>query len=166
MADESKMPMNGVETAKSRLTIGIALCVILIIAYSFLSLPGSFDSYYVRFRPSPKSLIFIRYLFSLGIRAALFISGIGILFRKDIFRKIAIFVGLFTIATIYWKHPVEVYRKILWWQIRQGVLSVEAIPRIDMLAWFCAVTSYLVDIIVSLCLVYYLTRPKVRKLFD
>ena len=162
---EKSMDKAGAEV-KGKITRGIVLCVILVIVYSFLSWPESFRSYYVRFHPSPENLIFIRYLFSVGLRLALFISGIGILFRKDIFRKIIIFISFFTIATVYWKHPVIVFERILWWKIMQGTLPADIIPKINMVAWSCVVTSSIIDIVVCLCLIYYLTRPKIREQFN
>ena len=159
------MDKTGAEV-KRKISRGVIICGILVIEYSFLSRPGSFSSYYDRFRPAPENLIFIRYLFSIGLRLALFISGIGILFLKNIFRKIAIFVSLFTIATVYWKHPAIIFKRILWGKIRQGMLSTALIPKINMLTWICVAISSIIDITVCLCLIYYLTRPEVKEQFN
>jgi len=124
-----------------------------------------FNTYYVKFRPSPEKLIFARYIFSIAFRIALLISGIGILFRKEIFRKAAIFIGCFTIATIYWKHPVICFKRVLIWKVYQGVLPFDIIPRINLFSWICASICYIFDIGVNLCLIYFLTRPKVKEQF-
>lgn len=151
---------------KGRVTRGIVLCAILVVSYSFLGMPlTSFSSYYTKFYPSPENLIFIRYLFSITLRLILLISGIGILFRTNIFRKIIIFISFFTIATLYWKHPVICLKRVLFWKITQGVLPVDIIPKINMLAWFSVIVLYIIDISVCLCLIYYLTRLKVKEWF-
>jgi hypothetical protein len=159
------MDKTGVE-AKGKITRGIIICAILVVTYSFLGMPfDSFSSYYNKFRPSPQNLIFIRYLFSIALRLAVLISGIGILFRKHIFRKIIVFISFFTIATVYWKHPAICFKRVLLWRIAQGAVSADIIPRINILSWICVAICSIIDISVCLCLIYYLTRPKVREQF-
>lgn len=152
--------------AQGKITRGIVICAFLVIVYSFVGAPyDTFSSYYSKFRPAPQDLIFIRYLFSIALRLALFISGIGILFRKNIFRKITIGISFFTIATVYWKHPVICFKRVLLWRITQGVLSADIIPRIDRLSWVCVAICSVIDISICLCLIVYLTRPEVKKQF-
>ena len=125
----------------------------------------SFSSYYIKFRPSPEKIIFIRYIFSIAVRVVLLVSSVGILLRKDIFRKIILFISFFTIATIYWKHPVICFKRVLMWKIAQGILPVDVLPKIDMVAWISAIICAIVDIGFALCAIYYFTRPKVKKQF-
>ena len=154
------------DKAKRKITIGIVMCAILVIEYSFFGMPiGGFNVYYSKFRPSPENLIFLRYLFSIFQRLVLLISGIGILFRRDIFRKITIFASFFIISTVYWKHPVACYRKILWWKIIDKTLPVDIITRINMLAWVCVAISTIIDVSICLCLIYYLTRANIKEQF-
>jgi len=96
----------------------------------------------------------------------LFISGVGILFRKEIFRKLVILSGIFTILTVYWKHPVSVFKQILLLRIKQGIVSAEVLPRIDVLAWKSALVCYAVDILIFSVLIYLLTRPKIKGQFS
>jgi len=152
--------------AKEKITRGIIICAILVITYSFLGMPsGSFSSYYDNFRPSPPNLIFMRYLFSIALRLAMLICGIGILFRKNIFRKATIFIGFFTIATACWKHPPICFKIIFLKGIGQGMFSADIIPRINILSWICVAICSIIDISICLCLIYYLTRPKVKEQF-
>ena len=93
----------------------------LIVIYSLQGfIDFDYSLYAQRLYYLPKGLIAVRYAFSIGVRALLFISGVGIFFRREIFRKSAVFVCLFTIFTIYWKHPVRVFKDILVLKIKQG----------------------------------------------
>jgi len=149
-----------------KISKGLIIFSILIILYALHGMPPfSFSSYYIKFRPEPEKIIFIRYIFSLAVRAALLVSGAGILWRKDIFRKVILGVSFFTIATIYWKHPVICFKRVLMWKVAQGILPAEVIPRIDMLARVSALICSSVDIVFALCLIYYFTRPKVKQQF-
>jgi hypothetical protein len=149
-----------------KISKGLIIFSILIILYALHGMPPfSFSSYYVKFRPEPEKIIFIRYIFSLAIRAALLVSGVGILFRKDIFRKVILGVSFFTLATIYWKHPAICFKRVLLWKVAQGILPAEVIPKADMLARMSSIICSSVDIVFALCLIYYFTRPKVKQQF-
>jgi len=149
-----------------KISKGIIIFSILIIIYSLHGLPTvNFNTYYIKFYPSSEKAILARYIFSIALRVVLIISGIGILFRRDIFRKIILGVSFFTIATVYWKHPVICFKRVLMWKISQGVLPVDVLPKIDMLSWFSAVICSIMDIGFTLCLIYYFTRLKVKKQF-
>jgi hypothetical protein len=55
----------------------------------------------------PAGLLAARYSFSWFQRIIGILAGVGILARKEMARKLAFFIGGFTILTIYWKHPYE-----------------------------------------------------------
>ncbi len=146
---------------------GIIIFSILIVLYALHGLPLiGFDLYYTKFYPAPQWLIFCRYILSIAMRVALFVSAAGILFRKDIFRRLILFISFLTVATVYWKHPVSCFKTVLIWKIAQGVLPPEIIPRIDMIAWSCVAICYIVDIIFSVSLIYFFSRRDVKKQFD
>jgi hypothetical protein len=149
-----------------KISKGIIIFSILIIIYSLHGLPTvNFNTYYTKFYPSSEKAILARYIFSIALRIVLVISGVGILFRRDIFRKIILGISFFTVVTVYWKHPVICFKRVLIWKINQGVLPIDVLPKIDMLSRVSAIICSSVDIGFALCLVYYFTRPKVKQQF-
>ena len=59
----------------------------------------------------PDWLIPIRYCFSLGLCIFGIAVAVGLLARKEVFRKLGIGLGVFTLLTIYWKHqPATFFR--------------------------------------------------------
>jgi hypothetical protein len=152
--------------AKDKVSKEIIILSIVVILYSLQGLPNlNFAAYAIKFQPISEKLIFGRYLLSLALRTILFTAGIGILFRKDIFRKSIIFISLFTICTIYWKHPLLCFKNSLMFDINHGVLSVSLLPKIDMIAWICVVICYMMDISIAVFLIYLFTRPKIKEQF-
>lgn len=151
---------------KDKVSKEIVILGIIVIFYSLQGMPTlDFGSYAAKLYPLPEKLILIRYLFSIALRIFLLLAGIGVLFRKEFFRKCVIFGGLFTIITVYWKHPVIVFKNILIWRIEQGIVPASMMSRINELAWKSATICYLIDIIVVLVLVYLFTRPKIKEKF-
>ena len=151
---------------RGKISKGIIIFSILIIIYSIHGLPiVNFKTYYSKFYPSPERVILVRYILSIALRVVLIISSLGILLRKEIFRKIILFLSLFTIATIYWKHPVVCFERVLLWKVSQGILPVDVLTRIDMLSRISAMICAIMDIGFALCLIYYFTRPQVKKQF-
>jgi hypothetical protein len=162
MKNRDKLPM----LAKDKPSKEIIILSIIVILYALQSFPNlDFAAYAIKFNPLPEKLIFGRYLLSIAIRIFLLIAGIGVLFRKDIFRKSVIFICLFTIGTIYWKHPFICFKNSLMFDINHGLLSVNLIPKIDMIAWICVVICYMIDISIAIFLIYLFTRPKIKGQF-
>jgi len=90
---------------------GIYVFSILIVVVSLWDLQGftSFERYRAFFYPLAGKTLVARYIVSIGLRLLLLIAAVGILFHKDIFRRIILFISFFTIATVYWKHPVSCF---------------------------------------------------------
>ena len=151
---------------KGKISKEIIVLAAIIILYSVVGMPSSsFDDYALRLRPLPEQIIFARFIYSITLRIVLFISGIGILFRRDIFRKIVLFISFFTISTVYWKHPVFYFKKFLMSYFGQGAPTVELISKVNFMAWGCVAICCIVDISVALCLVYFFTRSKIKEQF-
>ena len=151
---------------KDKVSKEIVILGIIVIFYSLQGMPTlDFGSYAVKLYPLPERLILFRYFFSIALRIFLLVAGIGVLFRKEFFRKCFIFAGFFTIITVYWKHPVIVFKRVLILRIEQGIVPASMMPRIDVLAWKSAVICYLIDIIIVLVLIYLLSRPKIKEQF-
>jgi len=146
---------------------GIIIFSILIFLRSLwdLNIYTSFSHYCFLFQPLPEKIILARYVFSIFLRMALLISGIGILFLKDIFRKTILFISFFTVATIYWKHPVSCFRNIVTSLAAQGEFTSDVTLTPNTLIWILLAINYIIDIGLSLSLIYYFTRPKVKELF-
>lgn len=151
---------------KKKLSKEIMILSGIVILYSFQGLPTlDFTWYAVKFYPLSERLILARYVFSITLRIFLFIAGVGILFRKDIFRKIIVLISLFTICTVYWKHPFICFKNSFMFNIRQSIIPADLLPKIDMIAWFCVITSYIMDIIVASFFIYLFTRSKIKEQF-
>ena len=70
------------------------------------------DMYVYFYSYWPTWLIMLRYSFSWFQRILGLAAGIGILSLKEIGRRIALFIGCFTILTIYWKHPYAGFKNL------------------------------------------------------
>ena len=152
---------------KEKISKGIIISAILIILYSLHGLPTvGFDIYYSRFYPLPEKVILARYIFSIALRITLIACSLGILLRKDIFRRALLLISFFTIATVYWKHPVDCFKRVLLWKIEQGILPAEALSTVDTASRISSLLCSAVDIGFALCLIYYFTRPRVKGQFQ
>jgi len=161
-----KMSRTGV-VSKNKISKEIIILSFITILYSLQGMPTlDFNAYYIKFYPSPQKLIFARHLLSIALRVVLIVSGIGIVFRKEIFRKIIIFTSFFIIVTICWKHPIIAVKNFLIWKIKEGVLPVSLIPKINMVAWIYVVAYSISDIIVAFFLIYLFTRVKIKEQFS
>lgn len=124
------------------------------------------------FQYLPDRIIIVRYFVSIGLRIVGLIAGIGILFRKNLFRRLALALSFFTILTIYWKHPINCFR-IIFDRIGQQILATSAIADqaltviklLQSVMWVTLVIVYIIDLGFSICLIYYFTRPKVKEQF-
>ena len=118
----------------------------------------------------PPWLTATRYAFSWCQRAVGLLVAVGLLAQKDIARKAGIGVGLFTIATIYWKHPAEGFR--LHAQLldeRFGQLTARmGFPEITFssLAVPSAIVHCAGDILFWCIFIYFFTRPSVKAQFQ
>ncbi|OPX28911.1 MAG: hypothetical protein B1H08_05050 [Candidatus Omnitrophica bacterium 4484_171] len=146
---------------------------IIIILYILKDLPGiiRFKYYHSFFiLDYPEKFIIIRYCFSIALRIFLTASVIGLFLKKDIFRRALIFFSFFNIFTLYWKHPVPVFRKIIN-EIFKKMAAINAYPsyvlmkNYDKILYSSLAAVYIVDILFSLSLIYFLTRPYVKKHF-
>jgi hypothetical protein len=158
---------------KPKPAIGIIIFGIFLVITSFLQIQkfSSFNNYRIIFQHLPDNLIIVRYFISIGLRILGFIAGCGLLFRKEFARKLSIYLAIFTICTIYWKHPYPVVAnscRIVYYTMynssgaTQFVLPAE-VKTVTLLA---LIVFYLIDIIFFSVLIYYFTRPRVREQFN
>jgi hypothetical protein len=152
---------------------GVTLFGLLLIFSSFIYMHKYiFDqwSYISVFNDWPAWLIVLRYSFSWLMRIAGTLAGVGILVQKDIARKLAIAIGWFSMLTIYWKHPYHAFKLHAQNLDRQlGHFFADAgLPHVSFasLTLVSLVTLYICDIIFWSVLIYFFTRPSVKKQFQ
>lgn len=152
---------------------GIKVFGILIIATSLFQLRHllNFNYYTWLFNPIPENFILIRYFFSVLARIIGLIAGAGILFHKDLFRKIALLLFAVIPCITYWKHPFfAVYKhsqataNVVFKSFCVSCLLTPAM--IKSIAIASMLILYITDIGFSVCLIYYFTRPKIKQWFS
>jgi len=137
----------------------------------------NYAHYQYMFREYSEEIIQFRYLLSLGSRGLGMVIGIGILLRKENFRKAAIVLMVATIALMVFKHPFSAALQLN----RQYINALDAIFKTapfnaDILmsffhaleiplAYLVIITVILVDDLCALLIIFFLTRPSVRAVF-
>ena len=152
---------------KGPLGITIFGSILIITSLLQLSTLSHLEYYQWLFSVLPEGTLRLRYFISVALRVLGFASGIGILLRKDLFRKIAIGLSVFTTATIYWKHPMYGISKL-------ARVVVEMLSRfnyrytdlnqpflIEVIEWGSLIALYAIDLGFAIWLIYYFTRPKI-----
>ncbi len=137
----------------------------------------NYAHYQYVFREYSEEIIQFRYLLSLGSRCLGMVIGLGILLRKENFRKAAIVLMVATIALMVFKHPFSAALQLN----RQYINALDAIFKTapfnaDILmsffhsierplAYLVIITVILVDDLCALLIIFFLTRPSVRAVF-
>ncbi|HLF18152.1 MAG TPA: hypothetical protein VI749_04565 [Candidatus Omnitrophota bacterium] len=117
------------------------------------------------FLPMPEWVFQVRFCFSILLRSALIAISVGLIYRNELARKAVIAIAVFTIATIYWKHPYYVFENIAIMVEQQYFgapikqLQFPEFPRISMLVYIA------VDLIIAGVLIYYFTLPSVVRFY-
>ena len=131
------------------------------------------DRYWYLFQNLPPAAITGRYLVSWVARGIGLAAGIGIVQRREVFRKMAIALGWATIATVSWKHPYEGFARhlsdleLLVPEFRMrlsealGQLGIER----STMTWMVVCTARAQEIALALLLIWYFTRSHVRAQF-
>ena len=93
---------------------GARTFALLLFLASIYKLGGFFpySSYEMRFQHLPEEVIPLRFAFSISLRIFGLGLAIGLWRMKELARKGAIGLGIFTILTLPWKHPVQVFVNI------------------------------------------------------
>lgn len=147
----------------------------LVVTYSFMFAefvsPGGYEAYSAVFRPMPQGLILLRYCFSIILRIAGVACGIGIILRKEMFRRLAVGLGVFNIVTIFLKHPQDHVGKMMAGFSRassevSGLAAVGQPWAVRQEALFAVASLYFIDIVFAACIVVYLSAPQTRAWFQ
>jgi hypothetical protein len=125
-----------------------------------------FERYQLIFQYLPQDTILLRHKFSIALRAAILITAVGVLFRKDLFRRLMIGISFFTIITIYWKHPLDCYRHIFKRMAELGLMQPSLLRLSNTFSWTMMIGCYAIDIALSAGLIYFFTRPFVKSQFN
>lgn len=117
-----------------------------------------------------RQCIIFRYLVSWIEKILILASGIGILYQKDIFRRMAIALWLIIICTISLKHPYAGFLNHIVYLDHAGVINLKffeshGIP-LPVLHQTVVILARLQDVTFGLCLIYFFTRPSVKSQFD
>ncbi|MBU4334012.1 MAG: hypothetical protein KKD07_06185 [Candidatus Omnitrophica bacterium] len=132
-----------------------------------------FDLYEFMFQFLPQNYILARYVGSLSLRLIFIISALGLMYYKNIFRKAIMIACLYTIITVYWKHPYEAlinfdryfnfnvmtFNQSLYAHFRYKFLDYYYIKKLSI------IVAYVIDITLYGSIIFYLNRKKVKKYF-
>lgn len=129
-----------------------------------------FNHYVYLFQPLPGKIILLRYFISWALRIIGLISGIGILYLKNTFRKLALYLFLVTIVTVSWKHPYVGFQRhaayldqIFSYQMQlKGVV----LPSFSSIAGIATMGARILDVLFAGIFIYYFTRLKVKGQFN
>ena len=145
----------------------------------------NYDYYRFLFQPLSDNVILIRYLLSVVGALIGLISGVGVLLLREVFRKLAVVLCVITLVTVFWKHPMFVFRNVAVYieheytgePFGQGVdiskegypffkegsskykLKYENFPLISM-SFYCVF-----DIVFCLAFIFYFNQNKIKEQF-
>lgn len=163
--------MKHANSSSERNPNGILLFSILIILSSLLHIHKLvFDRnwYYSVYSYLPEWLLNARYCFSWFQRILGISVAIGVLYYQEIFRKIALAMGVFTITTVYWKHHYPAFKDHTLRVIEDmGLLHQLPVLKENLsdLAIAGIVLHATLDILFWSIVIYYFTRKNIKSLF-
>ena len=155
------------------LPIGVKIFSIFLVFTSFLHMQTLFlevDRVFEIYGHWPKWLFVCRYSFSWFQRILGFTAAIGILFKKDIFRKILIWLGVFTVVMAPIKHPykgIVRYTAILDRDLAPVLTEIMGIKHAGFshLAFPAMLCLWALDFIFWAVFIRYFTRPRIKELY-
>lgn len=152
---------------KRRLT-GVTIFGVLVLMSSMMhmeKLIEDTDVYFKTYAYLPAWLTTTRYCFSwfqriLGISAAILA-----LMYKEIGRKLLLLIGIFTISTVYWKHPYVAVESFVY--DMQGRYPVDVqVFSLESIALAATISLCFLDVLFQGILIFYFTRDGVIRAFN
>lgn len=135
-------------------------------------LTGFFDYEYYRFmfQQLPEPWVLPRYCLSIALRVITIFSAIGLIFHKEIFRKVMLFLAGMNIILFYWKHPFSVFFNIAVYseqgfQIDYPVITGNEVLQYPYFPWISWGFYMMIDVVISIVILYVLTRKHNREKF-
>lgn len=165
---------------------GIAVFGLLLILGTLYKLFGflRYDYYIFMFQQLPVGSINDRYIISIAYRVVGLITAGGLLLRCEWARQLFICLCVFTLLTLYWKHPRDVFHNIaIYQEYTSGINALPAGTVIEMaypiypedlgnyrlqrplIPFWSRVVHSLVDLVFCGSAVYYFTRRHVGAAF-
>ena len=148
---------------------GLCIFCVLLIVGSLDKLWGflNYEYYRFMFQQFSEQAILLRYIGSIALRLVGLSIATGVILLKDRFRKALLILCLYTLCSLYWKHPFFVFENIARYteqlflnKMGFGELTYPAYP------WISLIFHYMIDIVFSGSALYYFTRPKVKEHFN
>jgi len=127
-----------------------------------------YNYYHYIFSFLPGQLVIARYILSWFLLVLGFLSGLGILRLDNNLRKVAIGIFTFTALAVYWKYPyyaVKNHAAYLDQVFKNARVLPPYAPGFSSLAANTVVILCAIDIVFSLCFIYYFTRQRIKILF-
>lgn len=108
---------------------GIFIFGLLLILGSLYKLSGfiRYDYYVFMFQQLPAGGIGDRYIISIAYRLVGLVTAGGLLLRREWARQIFLCLCIFTLATLYWKHPYSVFENIAIYQ--EWLAGINELPK-------------------------------------
>jgi uncharacterized membrane protein YphA (DoxX/SURF4 family) len=170
--------INTAQEAQSRLFVGGVSCGNVVRILGLMYLVSSLIQmqvlimkkqwYFEIYGHMPLWLATVRYGFSWFQRIAGIMAALGLLTFNKIGRWIAIGISIFTMATIYWKHPYSAFLAHAQGLDRQyNYLSLNNNFGVsfESLALAAMLVQYALDIGFCLSVLYILSRPRIKSVF-
>lgn len=154
-------------------SLGVTVFGVLLIVTSLsqMGMLTEFSRYKIIFQHIPENILLARYALSWSLRIVGLACGFGLLNLKDAFRKIGLGLNIFTILTIFGKHPFTGYKNHIEYMAQQGFIHINSILfalkiPYEALIWVCVIVTSAVDLIFAISFIYFFTRPSVKKQFQ
>jgi len=114
----------------------------------------------------PDWLVPIRYYFSWSLRIFGIVVAVGLLAQREIFRKLGIWLGVFTLLTVYWKHhPDTFFRHTQYLTEEYAYRFPGLVIDFSVFAKDALIALYVFEFIFWGLFIFYFTRPSIKKHF-
>jgi SAM-dependent methyltransferase len=148
-----------------------AIIIITSLAQMFTLLDFAYYEYL--FNDLPKAALLARYCLSWLLRVTGLITGIGILLLNNTCRRTGLYLFLFTLCTVAWKHPYAGFEKhaahldqlLRTYGIHKLILIGVKLPPFSSVAIISAMGARIADTTFAVICIYYFTRSEVRQYF-
>ena len=151
---------------------GVTIFAILLIVSALVGLAAVLDPETIKeqYRSLPESIVTIRYYISIIVVIGALVSGIGLFSLKNIFRKLTILVCSFGLYGYIIELPFILLKSIPSLIEKKALEIVATTPGIPAEVhikglWVAIITFWTIDFLFLFCLLFYLTRPKVKEQF-
>ena len=150
-----------------RKRVGVTIFCVLVLLSSLMHIGKLIEDaawYFDTYSYMPYWLTVTRYSFSWFQRIVGITAAILTLMYREWGRRLLLIIAVFTIATVYWKHPfVGVKRHAV--ELKAQYPAVYGDISIDTIVVWATIVLILLDVIFQSVVIYYFTRRQVREAF-